>query len=148
MLAPALLERLRPLGYTGGVTILRDRLRRLRPHGHREAFLTLDFPPGEAMQVDWADYEAAINAVEASVDLDAVLAAAREAPALAYEEIPSPTIATRVRVAVARDEAFWFYDEASLEALRDRVRWGESPNSPCLWVSNSSCPALNSKEVP
>ena len=29
MLAPDVLERLRPLGYTGGVTILRDRLRRL-----------------------------------------------------------------------------------------------------------------------
>src|SRR5437764_74514 len=26
---PAILERLRPLGYTGGITILRDRLRRL-----------------------------------------------------------------------------------------------------------------------
>src|SRR4051812_5095434 len=30
MLAPAVLERLRPLGYTGGVTILRARLRSLR----------------------------------------------------------------------------------------------------------------------
>src|SRR5260370_9195976 len=47
MLAPAVLERLRPLGYTGSVTILRARLRRLRPRGHRQAFLTLDFPPGE-----------------------------------------------------------------------------------------------------
>ena len=56
MLAPAVLERLRPLGYTGGVSILRDHLRRLRPRGHREAFLTLDFSPGEAMQVDWADF--------------------------------------------------------------------------------------------
>ena len=52
MLAPAVLERLRPLGYTGGVTILRDRLRRLRPREPRAAFLTLDFAPGEAMQVD------------------------------------------------------------------------------------------------
>ncbi len=63
MLAPALLERLRPLGYTGGVTILRDRLRRLRPHGHREAFLTLHFPPGEAIQVDWADFGFALPGV-------------------------------------------------------------------------------------
>jgi transposase len=63
MLAPAVLERLRPLGYTGGVTILRDRLRRLRPHGVREAFLTLDFAPGEAMQVDWADFGFALPGV-------------------------------------------------------------------------------------
>ena len=58
-----MLERLRPLGYTGGVTILRDRLRRLRPHGVREAFLTLDFAPGEAMQVDWADFGFALPGV-------------------------------------------------------------------------------------
>lgn len=63
MLAPAVLERLRPLGYTGGVTILRDRLRRLRPRGLREAFLTLDFAPGEAMQVDWADFGFALPGV-------------------------------------------------------------------------------------
>jgi transposase len=52
MLAPAVLERLRPLGYSGGVTILRDRLRRLRPRQHREAFLTLDFAPGEAKRIE------------------------------------------------------------------------------------------------
>ena len=63
MLAPAVLERLRPLGYTGGVTILRDRLRRLRPRGPRAAFLTLDFAPGEAMQVDWADFGFALPGV-------------------------------------------------------------------------------------
>lgn len=63
MLAPAMLERLRPLGYTGGVTILRDRLRRLRPRGQRAAFLTLDFAPGEAMQVDWADFGFALPGV-------------------------------------------------------------------------------------
>ena len=63
MLAPAVLERLRPLGYTGGVTILRDRLRGLRPHGHREAFLTLHFAPAEAMQVDWADFGFALPGV-------------------------------------------------------------------------------------
>jgi transposase len=63
MLAPAVLERLRPLGYTGGVTILRDRLRALRPRAPRAAFLTLDFAPGEAMQVDWADFGFALPGI-------------------------------------------------------------------------------------
>ena len=54
--APAVLERLRPLGYAGGVSVLRERLRALRPRSRREAFLTLDFPPGKATQVEWADF--------------------------------------------------------------------------------------------
>jgi transposase len=58
--APAVLERLRALGYTGGVSILRDRMREIRPRLQREAFLTLDFRPGEAVQVDWADFGFAI----------------------------------------------------------------------------------------
>jgi transposase len=56
MKAPTILERLRPLGYTGGISILRDRVRALRPQPHREAFLTLAFAPGAAFQVDWADF--------------------------------------------------------------------------------------------
>jgi transposase len=58
--APAVLERLRSLGYGGGVSVLRERMRALRPPARREAFLTLDFHPGEAMQVDWADFGFAI----------------------------------------------------------------------------------------
>ena len=54
--APSVLERIRPLGYRGGVTILRERLRAYRPGAQREAFLTLDFAPGAAVQVDWADF--------------------------------------------------------------------------------------------
>jgi len=56
MRAPAMLERLRTLGYRGGITILRDRLLALRPHAEREPFLTLEFPVGAAAQVDWADF--------------------------------------------------------------------------------------------
>jgi len=54
--APGILERLRPLGYTGGITILRDRVSKLRLRPPKEAFLTLDFKPGAAFQVDWADF--------------------------------------------------------------------------------------------
>jgi transposase len=56
MRAPALLERLRALGYRGGITIVRERLRQLRPRAEKEPFLTLDFKPGVAAQVDWADF--------------------------------------------------------------------------------------------
>jgi transposase len=58
--APGMLERLRPLGYRGGVSVLRDRMRVLRGSRPREAFLTLHFHPGEAVQVDWADFGFAI----------------------------------------------------------------------------------------
>jgi transposase len=60
MRAPAVLERLRPLGYTGGISILRNSLRVLRPRQPKEAFLTLRFAPGEVAQVDWADFGYAI----------------------------------------------------------------------------------------
>jgi len=56
MRAPAMLERLRTLGYRGGITIVRERLRQLRPHAEKEPFLTLDFKSGAAAQVDWADF--------------------------------------------------------------------------------------------
>ena len=60
MKAPAVLERLRPLGYSGGISILRDYLQQSRPRQNREAFLTLYFHPGAAMQVDWGDFGYAI----------------------------------------------------------------------------------------
>jgi transposase len=58
--ATAVLERLRPMGFSGGITIVRDLVRRIRPRREAEPFLTLDFHPGAAMQVDWADFGYAI----------------------------------------------------------------------------------------
>jgi transposase len=60
---PQILERLRDLGYSGGITILRDRVQGLRPRPKPESFLTLDFHPGEALQVDWADFGFALPGV-------------------------------------------------------------------------------------
>lgn len=53
--ATTVLERLRGIGYTGGITIVRDHVRLLRPR-EAKAFLTLDFAPASMMQVDWADF--------------------------------------------------------------------------------------------
>lgn len=54
----AILNYLRGQGYSGGITVLRDFLleergRMLRP---REAFLRLEFGPGEVAQVDWGEF--------------------------------------------------------------------------------------------
>jgi transposase len=76
--APQILERLRPLGYTGGISILRERVRELRPTPNPRAFLTLDFAPGEAMQIDWADFGFALPGVPRRVSaFVAVLAYSR-----------------------------------------------------------------------
>ncbi|MEI8325229.1 MAG: hypothetical protein WCH44_07650 [Betaproteobacteria bacterium] len=50
--AQQIFQRLREAGFDGGVTIVKDYVHRIRPR-HQEAFLKLDFAPGEAAQVDW-----------------------------------------------------------------------------------------------
>lgn len=54
--APAMLDRLREQGYQGGITIVRERLRVLRPRPKQEAFFTRSYGPGRMLQVDWADF--------------------------------------------------------------------------------------------
>ena len=56
--ATAVLNQLRAQGYAGGISILKslmqyERARFLRP---REAFLRLEFRPGEVAQVDWGEF--------------------------------------------------------------------------------------------
>lgn len=50
-----ILQRLRELGYQGGLTILKDYVAKIRPRKVK-AFLTLSFEPGECAQVDWGQY--------------------------------------------------------------------------------------------
>ena len=47
--------RLREAGYRGGITIVKDYVRHVRPP-HTPAFLTLAFAPGECAQVDWGQF--------------------------------------------------------------------------------------------
>lgn len=53
-----ILHRLRRLGYRGGVSILRDHLRRIRPRPAARAFLRQDPGPGERFEVDWGHFGA------------------------------------------------------------------------------------------
>ena len=56
--------------------------------------------------------------VEKTINLDGLLALSRTAPDLAYNPIELPR-REPVRIAVARDQAFCFYYEDSLEAIRE-----------------------------
>lgn len=58
--APAVLDRLREQGYQGSITVVRARLRQLRPRPKQEAFLTRSYGPGRMLQVDWGDFGYAI----------------------------------------------------------------------------------------
>lgn len=51
-----ILQQLRAEGYRGGITILKDHLRAFRTPSSPEAFLSLEFLPGQAAQVDWGEF--------------------------------------------------------------------------------------------
>lgn len=52
--ATVILERLRPLGYAGGITVLKERLGELRPMFLRQrAYQRTSYLPGELSQLDW-----------------------------------------------------------------------------------------------
>lgn len=56
---------------------------------------------------------------EKTIDMDALLRLAGDAADLAYKPVELPRYETPIRVAVAKDNAFCFYYEDSLQALRD-----------------------------
>lgn len=68
--APGLLEHLRALGYRGGISILRDRMRALRPRPHIEVFSSFtQIRPAERLEVDWAHLGYAIPGVPREVSI-------------------------------------------------------------------------------
>lgn len=51
-----ILQKLRDRKYLGGLTILKDYLRTRRPASEPKAYLSLEFVPSQAAQVDWGDF--------------------------------------------------------------------------------------------
>ena len=51
-----LLEELRARGYTGGYTVLRQRIKQLRKQGRRRPVERFETGPGVQAQMDWATY--------------------------------------------------------------------------------------------
>lgn len=62
--APRILRELRPLGYTGSLTILKDFLRSLGPRKRaRKAFRRFETKPAEEGQADWSPYRVPIAGI-------------------------------------------------------------------------------------
>lgn len=63
LMASRILQQVRKEGYLGGSSILQAHVRKIReiPFRSREAFLRLDFPPGETAQVDWGEFGTPFN---------------------------------------------------------------------------------------
>ncbi len=61
----------------------------------------------------------AANAIEQTVDIEGILALAKEAPVLSGKKPEIPVLQEKVRIGVARDEAFSFYYTENLELLRE-----------------------------
>ena len=53
--AQQIFQRLGEAGVEGGISIVKDYVHRIRPR-HQEAFLKLDFAPGECAQIDWGGW--------------------------------------------------------------------------------------------
>ena len=56
---------------------------------------------------------------EKTIDLDALLQLAYDANPIVYKPVPFPKYSEKIRIAVARDKAFCFYYEDSLETLTE-----------------------------
>ena len=55
--APVIAQRLRPLGYDGGITVIKDYLRAVRKTSvARRAFVRMEPAPGERCDVDWGHF--------------------------------------------------------------------------------------------
>lgn len=113
--------------YTALAGIIRERFRdRVRPLGYLPKIPAAGLESrrlGLVTAAEVADLKSKLRtlarAAEETVDLDGILALAGEAPALEYTPVTPPRYEERVRVAVARDRAFCFIYEDSLELLRE-----------------------------
>jgi len=131
MKAPTILERLRPLGYTGGISILRDRVRALRPQPQREAFLTLDFAPGAAFQVDWADFGFALPGCPRRVS--GFIMAAAYSRYLYLEFTLSQAMGTFLR---CMERALHFYGGVAVADIFDNMKTVVLSHTPYVTVFN------------
>jgi transposase len=63
LMSTLILQHLRREGFTGGRSVVQTYVKKIRkvPHRSREAFLRLDFPPGQTAQVDWGEFGTPFN---------------------------------------------------------------------------------------
>jgi len=53
---PVVKQRIESLGFTGGETIVRQHLRKVRKNSFKKAFIRFESAPGQQMQIDWGHF--------------------------------------------------------------------------------------------
>ena len=115
--APAVLDRLRAQGYQGGITVVRDQLKVLRPRPKAEAFFTREYGPGQMLQVDWADFGFALPGCARRVS--AFVAALAFSRYLYIEFVLSQAMGTFLR---CMDRALRFFGGRTLVDVFDGMK--------------------------
>ncbi len=65
--AVRVMEELRPLGYSGGYSILKDAVRLVRPASKKRPTTVLEHPPGQEGQMDWSPYTVRLGGLDVLV---------------------------------------------------------------------------------
>jgi len=111
-------ERLQRVGYTGGITILRDWVRPLRPaKGGKVAVLRYETAPGQQMQIDWGTFTYEVNGVQRKIyGMTAVLSHSRMRYVVFYKRCDTPSLIRAIQ------DALEFFGGLPETILSDRMK--------------------------
>ena len=132
--AAQLIGRLTEDGYTGGISILKDYIRTVRPP-RKPAFLTLAFAPGECAQVDWGHYGSiAVGNTRRKLSFFVmVLAYSR----MMYLEFTVSQ--TMEHFLACHQNAFEYFDHR----VPGKPSWSTTSSPPCCSASPGQAPVFN-----
>jgi transposase len=111
-------DRLRPLGYGGSVTVIKNFVRPLRPpKGGRQAVRRYETPPGYQMQIDWATFTYAVGEARRRVyGFTAVLSHSRMRFVIFFKRCDTASLLRAVT------EAFEYFGGLPETILSDRMK--------------------------
>jgi len=113
-----MLDRLQRVGYTGGITILRDWVRPLRPpKAGRQAVMRYETAPGEQMQIDWGTFSYKVDGTRRKIyGMTAVLGYSRMRYVIFFKRCDTPSLIRAIQ------DAMEYFGGLPQTILSDRMK--------------------------